>query len=492
LLARWDGDLTAARAALQSAVHLARVRGDRWRELEGLVWIATIELERGQFDDVEQRCLDIDEVASRIGGSKAPVADALRGLAQLGSRTGEVALAARKILEAGLDGLRAADDKAHLAHALNHAAALDLERGDVDRAAAAARAVVHTRAMSTGHAHDLSPFVHEHHFHDAGATRRARALWQVTWITLLAMVAELAVGWWSGSLALLADGWHMGTHAFALGGAAMAMHLAQRARHSQRFAFGGWKIEMLAAYTSGLLLLVVSVLLVIESLAVLRSPRPIAYAEAIVVAAIGLAVNLLCAWRLADADHAPGHADDRPPHGHTDPRHGHGDGHGHAHSHGGAGDVNFRAAMLHVVADALTSVLAIAALAGGLWQGWRWLDPAVALVAALVIGRWALGVLHQATRALVDATADAALRREVRERIESDGDAKLADLHVWQVGPGAWSAALSLVADRPLQPAAYRLRLQAVASLRHVTVEVNRCSGADRGPLSSRSSEELS
>jgi cation diffusion facilitator family transporter len=160
--------------------------------------------------------------------------------------------------------------------------------------------------------------------------------------------------------------------------------------------------------------------------------------------------------------------------------------------HGGAGDANFRAAMLHVVADALTSVLAIVALAGGLWQGWRWLDPAVALVAALVIGRWALGVLHQATRALVDATADAALRREVRERIESDGDAKLADLHVWQVGPGAWSAALSLVADRPLQPAAYRLRLQPVASLRHVTVEVNRCFGADRGPLSSRSSEELS
>lgn len=323
------------------------------------------------------------------------------------------------------------------------------------------------------HVHDLAPFRHDHAFADAGSAARGRALWAVTALTLVTMVVELAAGWWSGSLALWADGWHMGTHAAALGGAALAALLARRAASNAAYAFGGWKIEMLAAYTSGLLLVAVSLWLLVDAVAVLRAPRSIAYDEAIVVAVLGLVVNVASVWLLergrADGDaaaHDHGHA-----HAHD---HAHDHGHRHAHGHH---DLNFRAAYLHVVADAVTSVLAIVALAGGKWLGIGWLDPLVALVAAVLIARWAAGVLVQASRALVDATADDALRRRVRSTLEADGDATLSDLHVWQVGPRAWCVAASVVADRPLDALVYRQRLEAIAGLTHVTVEVHRCRG---------------
>jgi cation diffusion facilitator family transporter len=311
------------------------------------------------------------------------------------------------------------------------------------------------------HRHDLSPFAHSHHFADDGAPARTRALWWVTWITLATMAAELAAGYWAGSLALVADGWHMGTHALALGGAALAARFSQRVRGSARFTFGGWKIEVLAAYTSGLLLLAVGLWIGIDAVAALLRPaRAVAYGEALVVAVLGLAVNLVCALILARAG---GHAHH---------------GHGHTHAHDHAHDHNFSAAYLHVVADALTSLLAIAALAGGLWWGLAWLDPAVALVGAVVIGRWAVGVLRESARALVDASAPPKLAAQVRALIEGDGDARLADLHVWQVGHGCFAAALSVVADAPLAPAQYGARLKAVRALRHATIEVHRCTGA--------------
>jgi cation diffusion facilitator family transporter len=314
------------------------------------------------------------------------------------------------------------------------------------------------------HRHDLAPFAHSHHFTDDGAPTRTRALWWVTWITLATMAAELAAGYWAGSLALVADGWHMGTHALALGGAALAAHFSHRARGSSRFAFGGWKIEVLSAYTSGLLLLAVGVWIGIDAIAALWQPtRVVAYGEALGVALLGLTVNLVCALILARAGGDAHHHHD---HGHPhDPAH-------HAHDH------NFSAAYLHVLADAFTSLLAIAALAGGLWWGLAWLDPAVALVGAVVIGRWAVGVLRASARALVDASAPPRLATQVRALIEGDGDAKLADLHVWQVGHGCYAAALSVVADAPLAPAQYGARLKAVASLRHATIEVHRCKGA--------------
>ncbi len=319
-------------------------------------------------------------------------------------------------------------------------------------------------APAHSHQHDLAPFRHSHHFSDdANAATRTRALWWVTWITLATMALELAAGYWSGSLALTADGWHMGTHALALGGAALAAVAARRAHGSTKFTFGGWKIEVLAAYTSGLLLLAMGAWIGIDAIRALQAPRSVAYGEAMVVAAIGLAVNLLCALILARAG-----------------GHGHSHDHGHAHSHHDHQhhDHNFSAAYLHVLADAFTSVLAIVALAGGLWWGVAWLDPAVALIGAVVIGRWAIGVLRMSARALVDASTPPSLAAQVRALIEGDGDAKLADLHVWQVGPDAYAAALSVVADQPQPAQHYSERLKAVRRLRHATIEVHRCPAA--------------
>jgi cation diffusion facilitator family transporter len=354
------------------------------------------------------------------------------------------------------------------------------------------------------HSHDLQAFAHSHAFADEGQRERERALAAVTLITLVTMVLELAVGWWTGSLALTADGWHMGTHALALGGAVLAYRLSLRASTHRAvaggaagYAFGGWKIEVLAAYTSGLVLLGVAAWLAWEGVDTLRHARPVAYGEALLIAVLGLAVNLASVWLLArgaghghDHGHAHGHGHGHGhDHGH-DHDHDHGHGHGpahHAHAHDKAKakakphaghDHNFSAAYIHVMADAFTSVLAIAALAGGYWFGLAWLDPAVALLGAAVIGQWSYSVLRSTARALVDATEDPALAQRVRDLIESDGDAKVADLHVWQVGARAWCAALSVVADAPLPATHYRERLSDVGELRHVTVEVHCCPGA--------------
>ncbi len=333
------------------------------------------------------------------------------------------------------------------------------------------------------HAHDLRPFAHSHSFADDGQQRREKALAWVTLLTLVTMAVELVAGWWTGSLALTADGWHMGTHALALGGAVLAYRLSLRAASHRAvkggpagFAFGGWKIEVLAAYTSGLVLLGVAVWLAFEGVSALRAPRAVDYEDALLVAVIGLAVNLASVWLLARGGRsADAHAS-------PDARaqdHGHSHGHSHSHhSHGHGHDHNFSAAYLHVLADAFTSVLAIGALVGGAWFGLGWLDPAVALLGAAVIGQWSIGMLRSTAKALVDATEDPALTQRIRDLVEADGDAKVADLHVWQVGAQAWSAALSVVADKPLPAVAYRARLAAVAQIKHVTVEVHGCVGA--------------
>jgi cation diffusion facilitator family transporter len=316
--------------------------------------------------------------------------------------------------------------------------------------------------MTSGHIHDLRPYTHAHAFGDAGAPARQRALAVVAAITLATMLLELAAGWWSGSLALLADGWHMGTHALALGGAVLAYRLSARARAHAGYAFGGWKIEVLAAYTSALALMVVAAALVVDAVQTLQAPAPIAYLEAMAVAAVGLAVNVASVWLLARGTREHPHG-----HGHA--------GHDHAAHH--AHDHNFSAAYWHVIADALTSVLAIAALAGGLWFGWAWLDPAVALLGAALIARWSWQMLARSSRALVDATQEPALAAQIRRTIEADGDARIADLHVWQVGAQSWSAALTIVADRPLPAVDYRGRLEGLEGLHHLTVEVHRCPG---------------
>jgi cation diffusion facilitator family transporter len=322
----------------------------------------------------------------------------------------------------------------------------------------------------TQHSHDLSPWQHSHQF-DAGNRRgEARTRWVLA-ITLATMVAEIGVGWWTGSMALLADGWHMGTHALALGVAAVAYALARRHARDTRFAFGTWKIEVLGSFASALVLALVAVGIVVESALRLWRAEPIAIEMALGVALIGLVVNLLSAWLLHGAGEG-GHEHHAEPHQH----------HHHEHSHAGGHDLNLRAAYVHVLADALTSVLAIAALAGALWLGWWWLDPLVGVLGAVVIGVWAIGLMRESAAVLLDREMDHPLTRHIRADLESDGDAKVADLHLWRVGRAQFAAVVCLVADVPLAPSAYRERLARHAELVHVSVEVNRCPEAARAP----------
>ncbi|HET7548878.1 MAG TPA: CDF family Co(II)/Ni(II) efflux transporter DmeF [Usitatibacter sp.] len=320
--------------------------------------------------------------------------------------------------------------------------------------------------------HDLSGSRHEHVF-DEGNLAGERRTWAVVALTAVTMVAEIAAGMITGSMALLADGWHMATHVVALSIAGAAYLLARRWSADSRFAFGTWKIEVLGAFSSALLLGVVALAMIFESVHRLVTPAPIQFGWALAVAGIGLAVNLASALIL-QAGHGHSHA-----HGH-EAHHGHGHGHDHDHDHDrGHGhhghDINLRSAYVHVLADAFTSVLAIAALAAGLWAGWTWLDPVMGLVGGAVIGWWAKGLIGESARVLLDREMDAPVVERIRGAIESDGDAEIADLHVWRVGRGSRAAVITIVADRPLEPATYRARLAAIPSLVHVSVEVNRC-----------------
>jgi len=344
-------------------------------------------------------------------------------------------------------------------------------------------------AQAHDHAHDLSPWQHSHQFDTGNRRGEARTRWVLV-VTVITMVAEIFGGWWTGSMALLADGWHMGTHALALGVAAAAYALARRHASDTRFSFGTWKIEVLGSFASALVLGLVALGIVFESVLRLWKAEPIAIQTALWVAVIGLIVNLLSAWLLHGADgddahaghghgHAHGHAHDHP-HDHDD--HAHAVPHAHAHAHDThdptGHDLNLRAAYVHVLADALTSVLAIGALTGALWLGWWWLDPLVGLLGAVVIGVWAIGLMRESSAVLLDREMDHPLTRRIREELESDGDAKVADLHVWRVGRDQFAAIACVVADAPLPPAAYHARLRHHRQLVHVSLEVNRCPAA--------------
>jgi len=323
-----------------------------------------------------------------------------------------------------------------------------------------------------GHDHDLSAWQHSHRF-DAGNRRgEARTRWVLA-ITIVTMVVEIGAGWWTGSMALLADGWHMGTHALALGVAAAAYALARRHADDSRFSFGTWKIEVLGSFASALVLGLVAIGIVTESALRLWRAEPIALQTALVVAVMGLVVNLASAWLLQGGEHGHEHHGHSHGHDHGDhdhAHHGHGDHHGH--------DMNLRAAYVHVLADALTSVLAIGALAGALWMGWWWLDPLVGVLGAVVIGVWSVGLMRESAAVLLDREMDHPLAREIREDIESDGDAKVADLHVWRVGRAQFAAIACVVADAPLAPSVYRERLARHEELVHLSLEVNRCPNA--------------
>lgn len=307
----------------------------------------------------------------------------------------------------------------------------------------------------------LERFTHDHVFlgasHDANARR---TLWVVL-LTVVMMIGEIVAGYMTGSMALLADGLHMGTHAGALSVAAIAYAYARRHATDQRFSFGTGKVGELAGFASALVLAVIAILIGIESVVRMFQPITVAFGEATAVAIIGLAVNIISAFLLAGS-----HA-----HNHGHPHH---HGHDHLHDHVGSGrkqDNNLRAAYVHVLADAMTSVLAIVALLSGRYLGWVWLDPLMGVVGAIVIARWSWSLMSDTAWILLDRTDDH-VAKEMRELIEAPGDARIADLHVWRVGPDACAGIVSVVVDRALDRATVERRLGPVHELRHLTIEL--------------------
>src|ERR1700716_2047566 len=304
------------------------------------------------------------------------------------------------------------------------------------------------------HSHSLDQWTHDHVFLGPQHAHNERRTWFVVALTAIMMVGEIVAGTLFGSMALLADGWHMATHAAALGIAALAYLFARRQSGNSRFTFGTGKFGDLAARSRAIIHALIAIQIAYESVARLAHPVPIAYGEAIAVAVLRLGVNLVSAWLLRD-DHSHHHGD-HPTHGH--------------HHH----DNNLRAAYVHVMADAATSVLAIAALVVAMYSNWVWADPAVGIIGSLVIANWAVGLIRASGAVLLDVNADRNLETVIRDRLETKGD-RVTDLHLWQVGPGHRAAVISLISDHPLPPATYKRPLRGVRDLSHVTIEVETC-----------------
>jgi cation diffusion facilitator family transporter len=321
--------------------------------------------------------------------------------------------------------------------------------------------------------HTLS---HDHVFLGERHQRNERRVWLVIALTASMMVIEIVAGAIYGSMALLADGWHMSTHAGAMLISALAYLYARRLARDARFTFGTGKLGDLAGFASAVILALIALLIGWESFLRLATPVEISFGQAIAVAVVGLFVNLLSAWLLRD-DHAHhGHGHDHSSHAHPHD-HAH-DDHDHAavheHERSAARDNNLHAAYLHVLADALTSILAIVALLLGRMNGWLWADPLMGIVGALVIARWSWGLLRVSGSVLLDAVPEGeALRAEIKQAIEREGE-RITDLHIWQVGPGHHAAIVALTAERPQPPSHYKARLAHIHDLSHITVEVER------------------
>jgi len=318
-----------------------------------------------------------------------------------------------------------------------------------------------------------SPFAHKHQFLGPNEAASERRTLLVVALTATMMVAEIVGGTITGSMALLADGWHMGSHVAALGLAAFAYRFARNHAHDRRFTFGTGKVGPLAGFASAIALGFIALAMAYESARRLIDPVAIDYSTAIIVAGIGLIVNLASALMLGG-----GHD-----HSHSD--HGHSNGRGHDHSndrdhdhHHHHHDHNLRAAYVHVLADALTSLLAIVALAGGALLGWRWLDPVMGIVGAGVILWWSWGLIRKSARVLLDVEPDRRLAERIRERIEADADNRVSDLHLWQIGTGHLGLIASIVTHQPRPPRHYKDLLVGIEGLSHVTIEVLPCPSA--------------
>jgi cation diffusion facilitator family transporter len=313
------------------------------------------------------------------------------------------------------------------------------------------------------HSQSIDRWAHSHAFLGAHHGEHERRTWSVVALTAAMMIAEIVGGTLFGSIALVADGWHMGTHVAALAIAGLAYLFARRHAADERFSLGTGKFGDLAAFASAIILGMIALGIGYESILRLLHPIAIHFREAIPIAVLGLCVNLASAWLLRE-DHGHDHAHHVDNHGrnHDDDRD--------AHRH----DTNYRAAYVHVLADALTSVLTILGLSAAWGFGWTFMDPLVGLVGMIVIVSWSLTLLRTAGRVLLDTVPDAALEHRIRERIETGGD-RLVDLHLWRLGPGHSALIASVVSDAPQAPAVYKERLEGLPGLSHVTIEVNAC-----------------
>lgn len=314
------------------------------------------------------------------------------------------------------------------------------------------------------HNETLNQLRHNHNFAviNRKGERRTRL---VLVLTLLTMILEIAAGMVFGSMALLADGWHMGTHVAAFMITLYAYRYSRRHAHDQTFAFSSGKVGVLGGFASSVALGVVALMMLVESGERILTPRSIQFDHALLVAGFGLFINFVSALLLKDS-HQHGH-----PHGHD---------HNHEHHH----DHNLKAAYFHVLADALTSVLAIAALFAGKYYGWNWLDPVMGIVGALIISRWSLSLMKETSPVLLDESIALKHKTAIKDVIENDADNRIADLHVWRVGPDHFAAIISVVSHQPKAPDYYKTLLLESESIKryggglrlaHITVEVHKC-----------------
>jgi cation diffusion facilitator family transporter len=308
------------------------------------------------------------------------------------------------------------------------------------------------------HQHSTDDRQHIHAFLGERHERNERKTWIVIGVTAVMMIAEIAGGTIFGSMALIADGWHMSTHAGALAISAFAYMYARRHKDNPDFAFGTGKLGELAGFASAIILGMIALFIAAQAVHRILAPVPIIFHEAIAIAFLGLIVNAASGWLLHDDHHAHGHDQ------------------GHAHHHR---DNNLRSAYIHVLADAATSVLAILGLLAAWIYGWVWMDPIMGIIGACVIASWSYTLMRDTGRILLDVIPDKKLAAAIRARLETGGDA-VTDLHLWQAGPGHYVAIISLVADDPQSPAAYKKRLDDLTALSHVTIEVHPCRSAER------------
>ncbi|GGI71608.1 CDF family Co(II)/Ni(II) efflux transporter DmeF [Shewanella gelidii] len=318
-------------------------------------------------------------------------------------------------------------------------------------------------------------YTHSHQFSSV-SDKNERRTWYVLLLTLVTMSVEVIAGTIYGSMALLADGWHMGTHAAAFCITLFTYRYARKHLHSGKFSYGTGKVGVLGGYTSAIGLGIVALIMVAESVHRLFSPLEIQFTQAIMVAVIGLIVNVASMFILGHEHHHHHHGDEHDDHGHEHGDHHHGHHHEHQHGHGHHGhDHNLKAAYLHVLADALTSLLAITALLVGKYVGWTWLDPVMGIVGAVVITKWAYGLMQQTNPILLDASISQGYQEKVVAEIEKDGLTTVTDLHIWKISADHYAASIVVVTPSKDQADDYKQALQKFGKLSHLTIEVNYC-----------------